>query len=660
MVRKRWHRRYYLHSASDRGVGLQILGLFLFSKDGQVRHQPFYPGRVNIVSGAPGTGKSTILHIVDHCLGGSNEVPARIRKVVSWYGIILQTHESQVVIAKPDIPGVGSTSDAFLSVGAKVDLPAFSDLIVNSNDTAIRELLNGLLGISSADIELPEASTRSAYDVTIRHALRLSLQPQGEIARNDILFHDQSNHFVAQSIRDTLPVFLGLVTAERLFLSRRLRRIQIEIADVQSEMRLGDFSSPASFAMLDALIAEASNVGLIAFDDVPKQNEAKLVLLRQVAAGAEAAGVESSSSDQALNGLREERTLLLTEYRDLREKYSFLQSFRSARDEYTQFATLQLERGEAIGLFSENAPSVCPLCGSDMAIEHLDELATSIRSLRESVGNIAGGKERYEHALLSYADKIDDVRNKLQRNQRAIALATDAIDRAFERQSLDLKQSMVRGRISLFCDTAGSSAVDSSRAERLNALRAEARRLELELSAGAEDREQEAVLSSIGERMTEIGKKLIFEYTGFGLFFDLKRLTSGAQTASGQETLRQIGSAANWLAFHIITHLALHDWFVRKNRPTPRFLLLDQPTQAYYPPDARDAAKDLTDIDDEDRRAVAALFDVLLEFPQLYDGEFQVIVLDHAELSTSEFQRNVVARWRDGEALVPAAWFDNK
>lgn len=47
--------------------------------------------------------------------------------------------------------------------------------------------------------------------------------------------------------------------------------------------------------------------------------------------------------------------------------------------------------------------------------------------------------------------------------------------------------------------------------------------------------------------------------------------------------MAQMGSGQNWLWCHLLAHLALHKWFVEKGRPVPRFLILDQPTQVYYP-----------------------------------------------------------------------------
>jgi len=52
----------------------------------------------------------------------------------------------------------------------------------------------------------------------------------------------------------------------------------------------------------------------------------------------------------------------------------------------------------------------------------------------------------------------------------------------------------------------------------------------------------------------------------------------------------------------------LHKHFVEKNRPVPRFLVLDQPTQAYFPPDPPPGVE-LPETD-TDREAVTRMFEL--------------------------------------------------
>lgn len=37
----------------------------------------------------------------------------------------------------------------------------------------------------------------------------------------------------------------------------------------------------------------------------------------------------------------------------------------------------------------------------------------------------------------------------------------------------------------------------------------------------------------------------------------------------------------NWVGYHLIVHFSLYQWFVKQERPVPRFLFVDQPPQVY-------------------------------------------------------------------------------
>jgi hypothetical protein len=119
--------------------------------------------------------------------------------------------------------------------------------------------------------------------------------------------------------------------------------------------------------------------------------------------------------------------------------------------------------------------------------------------------------------------------------------------------------------------------------------------------------------------------------------------------------LNRIGSAANWIGYHLITHLALHKYFREQGRPVPQFLMLDQPTQAYYPSDTTEWSGE--PVTDSDREAVRALFELIQEVVVSLSPAFQVIVCDHAFLSEEWFQQSIVENWRDGRSLIPEEWF---
>jgi hypothetical protein len=134
---------------------------------------------------------------------------------------------------------------------------------------------------------------------------------------------------------------------------------------------------------------------------------------------------------------------------------------------------------------------------------------------------------------------------------------------------------------------------------------------------------------------------------------DVERLTVVADTPTGPIGLARMGSQANIVGYHLITHLALHRWFVTQARPVPRFIIFDQPTQPFYPDEVRTAADE--DISDEDQTRVHEFFTLLRDVATELE-ELQIIVPDHANLPDDWFQRALVENWRKGKALVPQDW----
>jgi hypothetical protein len=130
----------------------------------------------------------------------------------------------------------------------------------------------------------------------------------------------------------------------------------------------------------------------------------------------------------------------------------------------------------------------------------------------------------------------------------------------------------------------------------------------------------------------------------------------------GPIPLHRIGSAANQVGYHVVTHLALHQWFVEEDRPVPRFLFLHQPEQAYFPEDmptgVRDATERLSDLDQE---RVRTLYTFVNDVTTNLGGSTQVIVVGHWNPAGVDwFSGARVENWRHGDALVPPEWQADK
>ena len=79
--------------------------------------------------------------------------------------------------------------------------------------------------------------------------------------------------------------------------------------------------------------------------------------------------------------------------------------------------------------------------------------------------------------------------------------------------------------------------------------------------------------------------------------------------------------------------------------------MLDQPSQIYFPSDGGEC-KDV----DEVKRTIKFIFDRTNEM----NGEFQVILTEHANFNEPEFQQYVVQSWYNGEKLIPEDWYSEQ
>ena len=141
--------------------------------------------------------------------------------------------------------------------------------------------------------------------------------------------------------------------------------------------------------------------------------------------------------------------------------------------------------------------------------------------------------------------------------------------------------------------------------------------------------------------------------------------------------LYKLGSGANHMCFHLATMLGLHEYFLNlpssgKKNYIPSLLVLDQPSQVYFPEDFKDLQKDNLEKDkkkkiSEDIQNTTLIFKACSEFMKNNNFQTQIIILEHASESTWGDDSNIhlIEEWRGAfdqpktyNALIPRTWFD--
>jgi Protein of unknown function (DUF3732) len=128
-----------------------------------------------------------------------------------------------------------------------------------------------------------------------------------------------------------------------------------------------------------------------------------------------------------------------------------------------------------------------------------------------------------------------------------------------------------------------------------------------------------------------------------------------------EDYLWEIGSGANWLAYHVAVTLALQRFFTSEvNHTVPGMLIYDQPSQVYFPRgfDVVDPVSPLGRTRDEDIAAVRKVFEAMGREIVRAKGQLQAIVLDHAGADVwGELEgMTLVHEWRGTQKLIPPEW----
>lgn len=648
-------------------MSLQISKLVLYSHTGAVREVTFALGRLNVLTGASKTGKSAIIDIVDYCTGRSecNVAAGVIRKHVSWYAILFQLGESQIFVARRNpAPGEKTSPDVYLERGRTLAIPAFEALHKNITVDALERLLGSVLGISENE-HRPDLPTRDPLEANFRHALIFALQDQNDIDSKQRLFHRQGEDFVSQAIRDTFPYFLGAVDEQRLLKQSQLDQARRQLRQVERQLRDAENVDSQALPRAMTLLDEARQVGLLDERYRATSSEAALATLRQIAKDDRAReDIIIGDGEAELTELRTERQNLRNDLERINAEIRSTKLFTAETSGFEREAKEQRARLSAVGLFKpqrSHDAAHCPVCSSVLAapVPAVDELLGSLRELSYDLQAVEAENPRLQARLASLQREEEAVETRLRENQQRISVRIRENEIQKVQQDAFILRARVMGKVLQYVETAVQASDDSALKAQIELMAARVAALEAELDMDTVRERLSAFLNIIGRHMTEYADELELEHSNSQLRLDIRNLTVVADTEDGPIPLYKMGSGENWVGYHILAHLALHRWFRKKGRPVPAFLILDQPSQAHYPP-SQDVEGSLDVLEDDDRKAVRGLFRLVDKATKDLAPDLQIIVLDHADLKDDWFQAAVVERWRGGVKLIPESWFSQK
>lgn len=546
---------------------MQIRELVLYGRNGKVRHLPFSLGTVNIITGKSKSGKSAVGDIIDYCMGGlsCNIADGVVRDTVDWYGLLLQFEDERVFVARKNPEkGQQTTSDCYIEVGKEIESPQTGEFSSNTNVDGIEETLTRRVGISENLNIPPEGQSRKSLAANIRHALYYCFQGQDEIAAKNFLFHRQSENFITQAIKDTIPYFLGAVSEGALALENERSILKRKLVIEKRKLEENRYLMGGGSTRAAVLITEAQQVGLL---------DANIPI------------------------------------------------------DYQNYGKLQ------------------------SVLESVEMIKKSITALDKSIESVT----REQPKLRTFISKLE---NDEQQKQEEIKRLKTEIDSLYQQEDekeklrdLNVRRGKVIGRISLWLESVQNDATSEAQEQHIKKIEERLNEIDGALNRDSVEERKQSALSRIQQYMTKWAEELQLEHSDSPYRLDLNKMTVVVDKSDRPVPLKQLGSGSNWVGVHLITYFALQYYFIESNRPVPRFLFLDQPSQVYFPSEL-----DEQKIDEDE---VNKMYKFIIDRTEELHGQLQVIVVDHTAGEEDQSHQFVTESWwKDDKKLIPDDWYE--
>lgn len=446
---------------------MQLLAIVLYNQSGQQRVVDFESGALNVVTGAPGTGKSALLDIVEYCLGRSAVTMSvgPITQTVAWYAVLLQLSGGRAFIARPaPRRGAASSSQAMLEIGAHIEPLPFERLEVNSDAETVREQLGRAIGIGENATE-PGRALRPSLEANLGHALLLCLQRQGEVGNRDLLFHRQGEESgaIGRAIQDTLPYFLGAVPRDQAVQRQLLLNARRDLRRAQEDLSRARAADENVEVSVRAMVQEAVVAGLLPNEAIEGRS-AMNAALESALTAPEISGDEVVAERR--QHLERERSELRLALRAAGEQLALIESMENDEGRYGGIVSQQISRLRSLELLGDGAVAredACPVCGKELddIDADVEELRQAAEELRDQLKSVEAVRPRRGEAIKDLSKQVDDLRQQLRAADEALAGLNATEPGAPAQGSRAEQQAFTKGRIQHFVATARAAEPDA-------------------------------------------------------------------------------------------------------------------------------------------------------------------------------------------------------
>lgn len=635
--------------------------ILVFGNGNEVRDVEFKSG-LNIITGDSKTGKSALIEIVDYCLFASRSTIPKgiIDHFAELFAVILKVSDKYISIARPNASnGNGGdiylrfeTDDKFL---ANLNKEYFTSIQSKKLKEA-QEEVERHLGLSISDTRIDsEEDKRNAGKVTLRSMVSLLFQHQNLIANKHSIFYRFEDFNKRKKTIADFPILIGWESNEYFLLRRELEQKK---KDLRVEEKLIEKLKINDEEFSDKIRALLKSY--FVFIGMELEDGLSLKQLKEIAKNLPSVSINSFSNSNLkleIESKKAERILL---QEALSEKEILLRELLNNNELSHTYANRLRNIDHIINEEINEDGLKCPVCSNQAT-----EITEIVNSLSESKTNLINELSKIGTYKIDNSEQIESLQKERDSLKRQIGVLSSEINNLEEQDEIFIKNKSLIDQANVLKGSTdanikqllkqnimvkGSASIDELK-ERIKWLKEKLEGFDI-------DKKIKEAESFLADRMTSICQKLDFEteLKPGRLQFSLDDFTFYYHFNEKEKIyLSEMGSGANWLACHLSIFIALlHLNCKSKKSSIPAFLLIDQPSQVYFPRAYKDIEVSEGDLD-ENIKQVKNIFIVLKDELDIIENDCgfmpQIIVMDHAD--EMEFDTYVRKRWKkDGEKLI--------
>lgn len=654
---------------------LAILKIVLWPKNDALppRIIPFLPDKVNVITGESATGKSSLTAIIDYCLGsGKCAIPVGlIRDVTEWFGVHLKLANTEMIVARRNPGDQQTTTDLYWIEG--LDLEVENRIAKNGRLDDLKSRLDQAAQLPHLELSGDEA-VGYASRPSFRDMAAFNFQPQHIVANPYTLFFKADTTEHREKLRAIFPLVLGAVNASTLAKQRELKDVTKEHDRLRRELDARLEAGKTWEAEIESYYLQAKALGLLpagASPDATWSLDRYVLELRPVpdsVKNLDIPEIKEGTGEEAVARLTEilgEEDRLARQIGSVRQRLSKVDQLSASVGEYGATLTDQQDRMLGVGWLEEKFQSThkCPVCSAvhEEGNENLGELQRLAHELGVLSNSVAQAPAKLDQELAELRKELRSLEQDISKTrQKRQFLESRSQELSAQRQRVRQIYLFV-GRIEQALENLSVSKNVGDLNERVENLFRRMQELRNELDPRAQRERERAALESVSSRIHDHARDLQLEHAAENVRLNIRELSLQFTSLSGRtDFLWEVGSGQNWVGYHVSCLLALHEHFLSlTSSPVPRFLVIDQPSQVYFP-EAWPSLDDAPGGRSADIEGVHRIFSALSKFLEELPEPFQIIVSEHAGAITWQGLNNihVVANWREGhdDFLIPKAW----